>query len=248
MFIASTLFFFPSFWPREFADDLMRWARCSTYRSHLLDGRRDSRRVDRGRADGGVLDGAQHEAIAGDHASRDCHILLQKSKRAGLGSICCVKQKSGGGITPTSTSWCSKGSTKGVFLALRCAGGAPERAHVSRDAQLASHETDNDISLSISLQILTFVLSGDSRQRLSTAFLSTPAHSKAPTHPLTYRDCRFLGELGCPLYLPVSFVNCFQITRVNLMLERWSGARKKPSRFVEALLSRDRGCVGLSDY
>ena len=153
--------------------------------------------------------------------------FCRKSKRAGLGSICCVKQKSGGGITPTSTSWCSKGSTKGVFLALRCAGGAPERAHVSRDAQLASHETDNDISLSISLQILTFVLSGDSRQRLSTAFLSTPAHSKAPTHPLTYRDCRFLGELGCPLYLPVSFVNCFQITRVNLMLERWSGARKK---------------------
>lgn len=61
---------------------------CLTYRPHLLDGRRDSRRVDRAGTDCGVLDGAQHQAVARDHAGRDCHIPLKKKarkKRAGTG-------------------------------------------------------------------------------------------------------------------------------------------------------------------
>lgn len=78
---------------------------CSTYRSHLLDRRGNSRRVDRGGADGGVLDGAQHQAVARDDASRDFHIRLRKKARErkprvqfgqGLGKR--------GGVTPISMS------------------------------------------------------------------------------------------------------------------------------------------------
>lgn len=57
-----------------------RWREGLAYRSHLLYSRRDPCRINRGCADGGILDGAEHQAVCWDHANRR-HLFLSGKRK-----------------------------------------------------------------------------------------------------------------------------------------------------------------------
>lgn len=195
VYYASTFVVFGS---REFADDFDAKKRrhdelrCSTHRSHLLDRRRDPRRVDRGGADGGVLDGAQHQAVAGDNARGDCHILLKKKarkKRAELSSISkALGKRSTRNHSEVNILEQQRLQPGSLSTSALCGRFPKACARLSRRGLVLSRmkQTDNGIDFLCRFQYTSnsdvFVPTGDSRQRLSNALAPLRVHSKAHTY------------------------------------------------------------------